>query len=265
MTVRVTTNTATLTQVDQSKTLTADYNVVRPWTPAQLTATAWYDADETSTITSASGLVSQWDDLSGNDNHLTQGTGAKQPVTGTRSINSLNALDFDGVDDFLSITTPIDIIGKHVFIALYLDDYDNNNIVLGGSGNVQVSLGDPSFNMRLWKASSPYSGDTKSTTRVSAGEAGVYGWLADTDTKKFSINGTLEDVGDAYVSGALVASKVMEGQFALGADGALGELIIAPTLTQANREKVEGYLAHKWGTTASLPAGHPYKASGPTI
>ena len=28
-------------------------------------------------------------------------------------------------------------------------------------------------------------------------------------------------------------------------------------------EKAEGYLAHKWGLTSSLPVSHPYKSSAP--
>jgi hypothetical protein len=31
-----------------------------------------------------------------------------------------------------------------------------------------------------------------------------------------------------------------------------------------DRQKLEGYLAHKWGLTANLPGGHPYKTVGPT-
>jgi hypothetical protein len=28
-------------------------------------------------------------------------------------------------------------------------------------------------------------------------------------------------------------------------------------------EKAEGYLAHKWGLTSSLPVSHPYKSVAP--
>jgi hypothetical protein len=31
------------------------------------------------------------------------------------------------------------------------------------------------------------------------------------------------------------------------------------------RQKMEGYLAHKWGLADKLPAAHPYKAAGPTV
>lgn len=36
------------------------------------------------------------------------------------------------------------------------------------------------------------------------------------------------------------------------------------TEAESEREKIEGYLAHKWGLTSSLPAGHPYKTNPPT-
>ncbi len=41
-------------------------------------------------------------------------------------------------------------------------------------------------------------------------------------------------------------------------------LIISGAVSTLNRQKIEGYLAHKWGLTANLPAGHPYKTVGPT-
>lgn len=33
----------------------------------------------------------------------------------------------------------------------------------------------------------------------------------------------------------------------------------------SEREKLEGYMAHKWGIQGSLPAGHPFKAAAPTV
>lgn len=36
-------------------------------------------------------------------------------------------------------------------------------------------------------------------------------------------------------------------------------------LPDDDRQKLEGYLAHRWGLAAQLPAGHPYKAAAPTV
>ena len=63
---------------------------------------SWYDASDTASITDAgAGAVSQLNDKSGNGNHLVQATGGSRPTTGTRTINGLNVLDFDGTADTL--------------------------------------------------------------------------------------------------------------------------------------------------------------------
>lgn len=47
--------------------------------------------------------------------------------------------------------------------------------------------------------------------------------------------------------------------------GWLMEIVTFNTqLSQTNQQKMEGYLAWKWGIQASLPAGHPHKSSAPT-
>lgn len=69
--------------------------------PGAGTLLAWYRADQG--ITTATG-VSQWDDLSGNARHLTQGTGANQPVFGaTSGPNSQPSVTFDGTNDSLAV------------------------------------------------------------------------------------------------------------------------------------------------------------------
>jgi hypothetical protein len=72
------------------------------FTPLSLNPYLWLDASDTSTITESGGAVSQWNDKSGNGYTFTQGTGAAQPKTGTRTKNGLNVLDFDGGDSLIS-------------------------------------------------------------------------------------------------------------------------------------------------------------------
>src|SRR5439155_19226332 len=71
-------------------------------TPPVAGYAAWYDASDTSTITASSNAVSQWNDKSGNGYHLTQGTGSRQPLTNTDTINGLNVIKFDATDDQLA-------------------------------------------------------------------------------------------------------------------------------------------------------------------
>jgi hypothetical protein len=55
---------------------------------------AWWDASDETTITESGGDVSQIDDKTGNGYHFTQSLGSSQPITGVRTINSLNVLNF---------------------------------------------------------------------------------------------------------------------------------------------------------------------------
>ena len=51
-----------------------------------------------------------------------------------------------------------------------------------------------------------------------------------------------------------------------GIEFLLAEMIMVTGsgFSDADRQRVEGYLAHKWGLTGDLGAGHPYKSSAPT-
>lgn len=73
-----------------------------PFVPSDITGlTLWLDSSNAGSINATAGAVNQWSDLSGNANHATATTTAR-PVTGTRTINSLNALDFDGTNHALT-------------------------------------------------------------------------------------------------------------------------------------------------------------------
>jgi len=48
-------------------------------------------------------------------------------------------------------------------------------------------------------------------------------------------------------------------------DGALGEVVIVMDTSDDTRERMEGYLAHKWGLTDNLPPGHRYKSTAPSV
>ena len=79
-----------------------------------------------------------------------------------------------------------------------------------------------------------------------------------------STNTALSSIGYTTDSnfhvGALRTSGVLERSPAIK----FAEVIVSSTLlSTTNRQKLEGYLAHKWGLTANLPADHPYKTAVP--
>ena len=76
--------------------------------------------------------AAQWNDSSGNNNHITQGTSGEQAtVTG-------GGLDFEGSNnDHYDLTTGIEIGDDNpwtIFVVLKMESYDSQNTIIGKSG-----------------------------------------------------------------------------------------------------------------------------------
>lgn len=108
----------------------------------------WIDAYDETTITESSGSVSQWDDRSGNLNHLTQSTASLQPTTGTNTINNKNVVYFN--EDFMGFPASFNADGKTLFFVVNLDDTVTNanadhKGIIGNNGlsnyNNHITLG----------------------------------------------------------------------------------------------------------------------------
>lgn len=102
---------------------------------------------------------------------------------------------------------------------------------------------------------------------------------ASLDTSAESLKAWLdgvEEVSAAATGASLPASSlyplqiggqtVSDGIIGVSVPQDLAELIVVPAaLSTADRQKVEGYLAHRWGLSESLPADHPYKSAPPVV
>lgn len=86
----------------------------------------WLDAADSATITEAADAVSQWNDKSGLANHVLQGSGVSQPLTNQVTLNGLNGIQFDGVNDRMLRTG----MGQQVQEWFYVFEIDP-----GRSGN----------------------------------------------------------------------------------------------------------------------------------
>jgi len=237
--------------------------------PKHLELAAWYDASDTSTITEISGSMSQWDDKSGNNRHLVQGTGSNQPSTGIRSINTINAIDFSGSNEYMDSPTWFDSrMDFSVFSVLELDTISTVQAFLTslsgtGTGRAIIRLN----GSKQWD--SPLDG---SGFNFFSGQAGVTIMMSIV----FDWNGTTTDIasfenGVTEGSGNLTPDVNSNAVFRIGVsktNGAplnakVGEVIITPSVSVTERHKVEGYLAWKWGLQANLPGGHPYVNEAP--
>lgn len=72
-----------------------------PFVPTDISGLSlWLKADDAATVIDTAGAVDQWNDKSGNGNNVTA-TLTQRPTTGTRTLNSKNALNFDGANNVL--------------------------------------------------------------------------------------------------------------------------------------------------------------------
>ena len=234
-----------MTAIDLGISLTSPIGGAGGFSPLDLGPVLWLDASDTSTITESGGVVSQWDDKSGNGYDVTQGTAAAQPSSGTRTLNSLNVIDFGG-NDYMQVA----------FGTTYTQP---NTVFLVGQFDTGLSVtmfdGDDATNRNLFSYSS-----TEPAWRMFAGSS-VTGGTADSNAHVFrlvyngaSSTGHVDAVatisgnpGGASIDGCTVGSNYA-GTFNL--DGFIAEVIVVDgTLTAGQIADTESYLANKWGIT----------------
>ena len=251
-----------------------DIPVSLRWTPANITTALWLDAADASTITLNASTVSGWNDKSGNGRHFAQATSANQPVYTTSALSGKNVVTFVSIDSIDSLTRaaiPFNDLGNN---SLYLVSNKTGSLP---SLNVAVLLSRAANRTRVILANSTFNRWGTYTTGEFPSPSGtidatykISELIADqtANTYLFYQNGTSQ--GSA---GAINVNSVFnDNNCYIGSDqygsllrGNIAEIVFCDEKnTDADRQKLEGYLAHKWGLTASLPAGHPYKVNAPT-
>ena len=217
-------------------------------------AALWLDASDPSSITKDSnGLVSQWNDKSGNGNQLLQTTSQQQPTHSGSEVNFSVANNMDFTSNLPSTWWAI-TIGSPGPINSF------RSLVYTGTGNtpVLVSNGDSSFG----------------AYESSFGQAGSITWgVGETAMMAIDANGTntqiSKNAGQFFATGKNPNNAAVNfggiGTNNTQSFGVVNEFILfSAEPSEDDRQKIEGYLAHKWGLVASLPADHPYKNATPS-
>jgi len=219
----------------------------------------WLDAADTSTITESSGLVSQWDDKSGQGNDAVQGTGANQPTTNANTQNGKNVIDFDGSTDFMSIadSASISLTGDCTFFFT-----GNLTDTTGTARNFIAKDANAAYRLRVTETGDlswillndgvSSEADTSSSAVIFGASAILTTAVAIGGTISFRNNGT--SIGTATTTKASIADTA--GALLIGSiDGAsenwlgnMSEILIYDRLLSASEiESVETYLLGKWG------------------
>ncbi len=270
------------TTVTANTPLASTVPVTPPWTPSQITTALWLDAADASTFTFSSGTtVNNWTSKSGGY-VLTQSDNAKRPSR-SGSVNGLPAVVFDGGDGMSVANFDHRSAGQQAsFFAVFTASSGGDQFLLEHTADTNVNSG--AFN--LARNSTNQVGFTK----YSAGPV-RYATFETTGTvttlpKVFvgTMNGTLstnENFGwlDGDGAGGRFSNQDTNANFlnatlflgsrnntSLFLNGQICEVGIIPSVVSTDtRQRIEGYLAWKWGLEANLPAGHPYENSAPTL
>jgi hypothetical protein len=232
-----------------------------PWTPADITTAAWYDA--TTGVSDTAGAVDTWNDQSGNGHHLTQ-TSTNRPTTNSVTLNGLNVIDFDGSDDYMLNTDNIGT-GVFSFAAVYSRDVASvDHSIFDGVSADRLLLRLRSSNVLAIYAGTGFVGSDS----ISTGPAMASG-LFNGSSSEIRLNGGTAVTGDPGAGTSELASGITIGAssgVSQEFNGAIAEIVITPgSLSTSDRQKLEGYLAWTWGQEGLLPGGHPYKSAPPTV
>ncbi|NBQ25852.1 MAG: hypothetical protein EBU26_16625, partial [Verrucomicrobia bacterium] len=210
------------------------------------------------------GKVGSWADRSGNANTRTQGTTTNQPTYSTGG-----GLDFDG-NDFMTGTLPTSLTGNPGFTAIIVADATSNDKQMLGLGSSSATNYIRLYDNGTIGYTSSVS-QTGSYNFYTGKSVGV--WRKKTgsnfDKAELKINGftkglTLSGTADATGFSIATNSNGLTLGGSTGTTGTIYEVLLyANDLPDYTIKRMEGYLAHKWGSEASLPSGHPFKSTAP--
>jgi hypothetical protein len=256
------------------------------WNPSMVSTALWLDAADASTITTVSGAVSQWNDKSGNGRHATQGTSGYRPAYTSAAINSKNVVTFDGTDDLLgfsalSFTNNISAL-SFVFVAKTSDQATGSYKAMF---QLDTNTGADRATVYIRNSTIETGGrrlDADSYQFQSVGTVTTASFISTSVFNYSSANLGVNLNGDSVTSGTFQTagntSATNSSSISIGSsssdsftpdagqsfNGQIAEFIAVPSaLDTFTRQKLEGYLAHKWGLGANLPNDHPYKTVGP--
>ena len=229
----------------------------------------WLDATDSSTITQSSNVVSQWNDKSGSNYHASQSTADRQPMVNTNSIGGKTAILFDGSDS-MGASTRLGLgtnpaLTVFVVCNIFTDNNTDDRIFhIGGSSN-SLSVGGGSEGW-AWR----YDGGNERYGSVSHGTDYILAYTRPSSgnfaSAKLFVNGTEQTrtsgANDSTSPTSTTANFKIGSNYNGGGNfvnGYIGEIIVIGSDSNSDRYGIEGYLAHKWGMSASLPSNHTHK------
>lgn len=270
---------------------------LRAWYDAD-DSTTIYDATTGGSLPSSGNDVARWEDKSGGGYHVTQGTAADRPHYVTNTLNGKPVIECSA--QWLTAATASDWTFLHdatgsTIVAVWKvgNSIDPNAAysIMGTNGLATINIGAGWFyddrsaiarddrivsfvsrGVNNQPAVNNVSGDGVLTANAPA----LLSLVTDPSNQSaanrsvFRVNGGGAIANNAASDAPTSANPTFPvqlgaaGNSAFPLTGYFAEVVICDALlSQSDREKLEGYLAHKWGLTGNLPVSHPYKSTAP--
>jgi hypothetical protein len=203
----------------------------------------WWKSDVGVTVSAG---VSQWNDQSGNGNHLVQATGAAQPTRTLGAVNGLPSIDFDGSDDSMGVTFAM-AQPTTVFLFASQTTWTIFDVLLDGNptnGTMQIlqNAVSPNLEMRAGAALGP-------NTNLPLTTFGLITAIFNGASSTLQVNNTAEVNGNAGASGG--------GGIRLGCRGdgggnfanmrVLEAIVTGAVATSTERTNVRAYGSARYG------------------
>ena len=228
----------------------------------------WLDAADTSSITkSSSNKVSQWNDKSGNNRHVTQsGADSIKPTLSSDSIA------FNG-SQYLFNNTPFMYNNGSIEIYIVASGNTQNDKRLINEGS--SASNNPLYGFNITNQSPQnrlavyFRNDGNTAMRSQAaivndvamdGSYKILNWKDTGSSIIASVNGGATGSLSYSRSGTMSTNRfcvggILRSSFSYGFSGNIKELIISSPMSNADSQKVESYLARKWGLSVSTRLG----------
>lgn len=220
------------------------------WYDASNLGSLWQDAARTTPVVADGDPVGAWDDLSGNDYHVTQGTAGNRPTYKTAVQNGLPVLRGDGSNDYLENTSYANDYPVY-FAAVVIPRHATDSGVFHDRTD-QQRLGLLADTGDGWRQLSNNAGTHRGT--CTEGAESVVGAAFNTGTACFvrvdGVEGAAEDLSiDQGGSGIRILRAAGAGA---SATCDICELIAYSAIPSAgDRASLESYLTSKWGGTTA--------------
>lgn len=241
------------------------YSPPHSWTPADLNPLEWWDVSDGATVDVVSGAIAAIYSKGSGGRTASNSDPATRPAFSAALQNGRDAAVFNGSSHFLNIAALATDTPMWVAQVFGRASSGIKSQTLGGAtGSV------PPYAAQWWTDNIRYSAlwGTSSGYATHGGVSTATGVFQHVLAKGGSTTQLYQD-GDAIGapqtnlsgSGNLVYIGRRAGDYHAGL---LCEIIVGTSaLSESDRQKMEGYLAHKWGLAGSLPLSHPYKDAPP--